>query len=228
MKPTREEIVKWLRDTASPPSDPPVNDTRAQMQRAAADLLDADEVFLDRIVDREKERNIPAETEEDNTRVCSECHLEYEREKPTCPRCGWEPNANPLGACAAPSPREPHSGLCDAPIDYTLAANENDAWERVGRTTDPAELQQWAYRVMAALRAAQWRARNAVQLSLRREPEGHYTLLLECLGTPRHALGLVHLTSDKEPDKNDLTCLAQYYASTIGAAVFKAWQQRVA
>ena len=69
---------------------------------------------------------------------------------------------------------------------------------------------------------------EAVHLWLRQEPEGHFTLLLECLGTPRHALGLVHLTSDKEPDKNDLTCLAQDYASTIGAAIFKAWQQRVA
>jgi hypothetical protein len=34
--------------------------------------------------------------EEDPTRVCTECHVEYERKEKACPRCGWVPDADPL------------------------------------------------------------------------------------------------------------------------------------
>jgi hypothetical protein len=51
--------------------------------------VEVDAALAQRLLDMVEE---PA----DPTRVCTECHVEYEREEKACPCCGWVPDADPL------------------------------------------------------------------------------------------------------------------------------------
>lgn len=65
-----------------------------------------------------------------------------------------------------------------------------------------------------------------VLLHLRREPEGHFTLLLECPGAKRRALGLVRANVAGAPEEDDVGEIVERFHGTVRHAVVIAWQEK--